>query len=541
MTLAAAGLLFVIVLGGLAAIGVKAWRGRAGHEEAAGNEIDLIPYLLLALAVGVAGFSLARLARVSLTPDRFAGRPASEIAAALAGLVVAAPVAYFLWRRQAKRRKVFPETPGWPIYLAAVELVFLGAFFVSVGQIADALGNSTVTPEWPNLIVYGGIVAFHWWAERRESALGDTGELPRLIGSGVSGIALTGGAIGTLTWLFSEAYESLGTTISVPDPAIPLALTLVGAPVWAYRWLPAWHDEPAVFRNLYLSVVTALSLIAAIGAAVTLVAVLLAFILGQAGPASGHFDIYPPALAVAVVGGALWIHHRRRLGVGRTGALRGYEYAMAAAGLGGLVGSAVALINLVFAQRLAGSNTGEGLIALGCSVIAAGGVWFWFWGKVQAAPREDEIRALQRRIYLLGMSVILGLTATGALIAALVVLFRALLGEGGGTADSLRIPLSLTAVSGIAAWQLFTQVREDNLGLKRIEVRPFLVTLICSHPGNITTMFPREATTRVIYRADASGIIDEQMAAAIVAEIGNRSSVVWVDEAGYKIALARES
>jgi hypothetical protein len=93
----------------------------------------------------------------------------------------------------------------------------------------------------------------------------------------------------------------------------------------------------------------------------------------------------------------------------------------------------------------------------------------------------------------------------------------------------------------VAAWHLFTQVREDNLGLKRVEVRPFLVTLVCSHPGNITTMFPREATTRVIYRADASGIIDEQMAAAIVAEIGNRSSVVWVDESGYKIALARES
>jgi hypothetical protein len=422
-----------------------------------------------------------------------------------------------------------------------IEVVFLTAFYVSVAQIADALTSTAITATWPDLLVYGGIVAFHWWAERREPPYGDAGELPRLIGSGVSGIALTVGAIGTLTWLLSEAYESIGPTISIPEPAVPLALTLVGAPIWAWRWLPAWRDETSVFRSLYLAAVTALSLAVAIGAAVATTAVLLSYLLGQAGPAADHFSSYPPALAFGIVGGALWIHHRRRLGPGRTGALRGYQYTMAAAGLSGLIGATVALIELVFSQRLAGDATGEGLIALGCAAIAAGWVWLWFWRKVQAVPREDEIRVIQRRIYLIGMTVVTGLTAASALIGALVVVFRAVLGETEDMIDSLRLPLSLAVVSGLAAWHLFTQIRADSVGLRRVEVEPFTVTLICSHPGNITTLFPREATTRVLYRADASGIVTDEMAAAIVAEVGNSSSLVWVDDTGYKIAPARES
>jgi hypothetical protein len=220
--------------------------------------------------------------------------------------------------------------------------------------------------------------------------------------------------------------------------------------------------------------------------------------------------------------------------------LRGYQYAVAATGLAALIGFVVALVDLVFSPRLAGGDTGEVLIVLGCSVVAAGAAWTWFWRKVQAAPRADEIHALQRRMYLLGMSVITGLTAAGALIALLVVVFRSLLGEGGDVSDSLRIPATLTVVSGLAAWHLFTHVRADGAELRRTEVKPFTVTVVCSHPGPLSTMFPKEATVRVMYRADDSGIVDETMAAAIVAEVDSRSSLVWVDSGGFRVAAARE-
>jgi hypothetical protein len=537
MTAALSLVVFLVVVVGLIALGSRFWRRREDEVE---GGLDLIPYLLLALAVGVAGFSAAGLARASLTSNQFAGTPTGELSAALAGLVVAAPISYFLWRRQARRRKVFPETAGWPVYLAVIEAVFLTAFLVSVGQLADAFTDRAVTARWTDLIVYGGLVGFHWWAERREQPHGDAGELPRIVGSGVALIALTVGTIGTLAWLLAEAYQAIGGAIDVPEPQIPLALTVVAVPIWAWRWMPPWREESTVFRNLYLSVVTSIALTIAFGAGVTIATVLIAFLLGEGGPAATHFDVYPAAISFALVGSAIWLHHRRRLGSGRTGALRGYEYAMAAVGLASLIASVVGLINAVLEPQLAGSNTGEVLIALGCTVIASGAVWLWFWRKAQAAPREEEIHVFQRRLYLIGMSVATGLTAAGALIGSLVVVFRALLGEGGEISDSLPLPLSLAVVSGLAFWHLFDQLRRDGAGLKRLEVKPFTVTVICSHPGGLTAMFPKEARTRVIYRADGAGVIDDEMASAIVSTVANTSSIVWVDDTGFEVAPARE-
>jgi hypothetical protein len=122
----------------------------------------------------------------------------------------------------------------------------------------------------------------------------------------------------------------------------------------------------------------------------------------------------------------------------------------------------------------------------------------------------------------------------------LVVLFRALLGEIEADAASLRIPVTLTLTAGFATWHLFDQIRSDGAGAKTIESKPFAVTVICSHPGTLATLFPKEATVRVLYRGDDAGMIDEDMASAIVAAVDRRSSLVWVDEGGFRLAAARE-
>jgi hypothetical protein len=214
---------------------------------------------------------------------------------------------------------------------------------------------------------------------------------------------------------------------------------------------------------------------------------------------------------------------------------------MAATGLGALVGSTTALVDTAFTPTLTGTNSGSPLIVLGCAVIAAGWVWLSFWRKAQAAPRGEEVRALPRRFYLIGMAIILGLTAAGSLIAVLVVVFRALLGEIEADAASLRVPVTLTLTAGLATWHLFDQIRADGVGLKTTGSKPFDVTVICSHPGPLATLFPDEARVRVIYRGDGAGTIDEEMATAIVAAIDGRSSLVWVDEDGFRLAAARES
>jgi Domain of unknown function (DUF5671) len=539
LTLVLGGLVLLVVVGGVIAVVVRAVRGRDSQEEEGG--LDLIPYLILALAVGTAGFSLAALARASLTPDRLIGRPTGELAGALAGLVVAGPIAFLLWRRQARRRKAFPATPGWPVYLAIVELVFLIAFLTAVAEVAGFLAGDGDRAEWTDLLIYGGIVVFHWWAGRREQPQGEIADLPRLVGSGVALVALTIGLIGTLEWLFSVAYDALWGNGDIPDPAVPIALAVAGGAIWAWRWLPTWDEKPGVLRNFYLGFVTAFSLTMTIGAGVTMIAALLTFLFGEGGPAEEHFEAFPLALSFFIVGWALWYHHGHRLGPGRTGGRRGYEYAMAATGLGALVGSTTALVDTAFTPTLTGTNSGSPLIVLGCAVIAAGWVWLSFWRKAQAAPRGEEVRALPRRFYLIGMAIILGLTSAGSLIAVLVVVFRALLGEVEADAGSLRVPVTLTLTAGLATWHLFDQIRTDGIGLKTTETKPFDVTVICSHPGPLATLFPDEARVRVIYRGDGAGTIDEDMATAIVAAIDGRSSLVWVDEDGFRLAAARES
>jgi hypothetical protein len=279
----------------------------------------------------------------------------------------------------------------------------------------------------------------------------------------------------------------------------------------------------------------------ALGAGVTMIATLLTFVFGEEGPAGDHFDDLPLALAFFIAGTGLWYHHSHRLGPGRTGARRGYEYAMAAVGLAALVGSTTALVEAAFTPTLAGTNSSTTLITIACAVIASGWVWLSFWRKAQAAPRAEEARALSRRIYLIGMAIVLGLTAAGSLIAVLVVVFRTVLGEVEAGAGSLRVPVTLTLTAGLATWHLFDQIRADGAGRERAVSRPFAVTVICSHPGTLGTRFPDEATVRILYRGDGAGMIDDEMASAIVAAVDGRSSLVWVDETGFRLAAARES
>jgi hypothetical protein len=529
----------LIVIGGVVAVVARVWRRHEAGSDAAGAE--LIPYLLLAIAVGTAGFTLAALARASLVADQVVGRPIGEIAGSLAGLVVSGPIAFFLWRRQAQRRRAHPVAAGWPIYLAIIELVFLSAFFLAVRDLAADLTGIASGADWTDLVVYGGIVALHWWAQRRERPQGGVGELPRLVGSGVALIALAVGLIGTLAWLLSLAYDRLWGLGVVPELQSTVGLLVTGAPIWAYRWLPAWEDEPAPLRSFYLGLSTTVFLTLSIGALVTLIAALLGFLAGDPGPAGDHFEHTPAALAALLGGAVLWWHHSRKLGQGRSAARRGHEYAMAAIGLAALVGSTAALVDATFTPTLAGTDRAGTLLTLGCVVIASGWVWLAFWRRVQAAsPRDEEARSLPRRFYLIGMSIALGITAAGSLIAVLVIVFRALLGEGQITASDLRIPVTLTVAAGLATWHLIDHIRSDRAGLERVEVKPYTVTVICSDPGNLATLFPREATLRFIYRGDGAGAIDDDTASAIVSAVDGTPSLVWVDDDGFRTAPARQ-
>lgn len=534
VALVALVILVLIVVGGIALVR-RISRGRA----AATVDADLIPYTLLALAVGAAGFALARLGRAAFPGDRFVFDTRQQVATALATLVVAVPIAMYLWRRQASRRAARPASPGWTLYLTLITAGFLFAFVIAAFQTLEWLLGAGSAPTWTDVIVFGGVIVLHELAMRRTPPMSDAADLPRVVGAAAGLVPTVIGLGGLLFWVLDRLYSTLAPAAGGLSAATSLALLLVGAPVWAYYWLRPWRAEPGVPRRAWTFLVAVAGLSSALGSLVAVVVSVLVFTFSASEPAGAHFDAMPAEITIIVIGLLVWWHHRGRLGKGRTDQRRSYEYAMAAIGLVGAVGFATALASSALAPDLLVGTSADDVIALAVALVASLTVWWWFWSKPIREPREVEAISGPRKAYLLGLGTVMGLVAAGALIATLFVLFRRLLEVSAGD-DSLAVQASLFVFAGVAAWHLLQTYFYDRSLIEADEVlTPYEVTLICSQPGMIATMFPPQARLKVVYRDDDLASLDPETAEAIVAAVGHRSSLVWVDEDGFRVAPAR--
>ncbi|HEX9762229.1 MAG TPA: hypothetical protein VGA97_03925, partial [Acidimicrobiia bacterium] len=94
------GIIIPIILLGAIALFVVAMirRGTTKGGQPGGDGSDLLIYLLLAVAVGTLIFSLASLGRAAFPGGAFVFDPERQVATALAGIVVSAPFAVYLWR-----------------------------------------------------------------------------------------------------------------------------------------------------------------------------------------------------------------------------------------------------------------------------------------------------------------------------------------------------------------------------------------------------------------------------------------------------------
>lgn len=533
-------ILTLLILGGIVVGAIAIVRKvMAGREESTSDGADIIAYLLMALAVGVAVFSLADLAQAAFPGERFAFGADRLVATSLAGLVVAAPVAVFLWRRQAGRRVAHPRSGGWTVYLTIMEAVFTTAFVISAFQLLDSLIGEGDRSQWTDVIVFGAVVVFHELASRKTPPESDAAELPRVAGSAIGLITTAVGLGGTLFWVFDELYGTFQATAgSRATLGTWIALLVIGAPIWWYRWWRPWSAEPGAPRNAWTFLVSVAGLVTAIGSATWFVAQVTIFLFTDTRPAGEYFDTLPAVFSVGLVGLLGWLHHRRRLGTERTDPVRAYEYAMSAIGLGASIGGVTSLTVFALGSSDLGVPDNEVTIAVTVSLVAALATWGWFWSRAAEAPRELEAGTGPRRFYLLGFGIVTGLVSAGALIATLVILFQRMLETGDG--DTLVFPAALFFYSALATWHLLRNNAQDReLIVSEEVVTPFSVTVVCSHPGFIADVFPKEARLRVIYRGDQVGVIDEEMAAEIVEAVDNHSSLVWVDDDGYRVAPAR--
>lgn len=507
-------------------------RGGEGRSPGSGDGEDLLAYLILAVAVGVATFSLMNLGRAAFPTGSFVTNPERQIAAALAGLIVSVPVAIYLWRRQRARRDVFPRSGGWTLYLALVEAVFMTAFAISLHALLAwwlASGNRV---HFTDIAVFAGILVFHEVATKVTPPRSGGFELPRIIGSAIGLIALAIGASALLTSVLDRIFR-YSTSI---DFGSTLAILITGAVVWVWRWLRPWPEPAGHARNGWTFLVATLSLGALLGSLGVVISRLLTFFLTSTVPARPFFNILPMTLAVTLVASAIWIHHRMRLGRERTHPVRAYEYFTAAQGLSAAVVAGVALATALFSRSVIAGGREAAAIYSGTFILLGLGMWWFFWKRAELQPRESEILAPPRRTYLLGVGVLMATAAAIALIITLVGVFQIILGVGD---LSTRFPttISLVLAAGGAAWHLLSRYVKDKESVATGEtIAAFDVTLICSHPGVIATRFPDQARVRVVYRGDDLGLIDDEMADRIVAAVNNRPSFVWVDESGFRLA-----
>jgi hypothetical protein len=302
---------------------------------------DIVGYLVLALAMGVAGFALAELASTAFPGDRFVFDPAEELATSLSALVVSTPFLVYFWRRQAARREGHPDSAGWTLYLSLIELVFMTAFVIVAVLFVNGLVSGESTSTWPGVVVFGAILIFHDYAAHRTPPLSDAGETQRVLGSAITLITAGIGLAGVLVEMMSVLFEGMGGD-AVGDGLHPwLAMLIVGAPLWWYRWFRPWPDKPTVPRLTWLVLVAFVSLVTALGAATVIAVVVAQYVLTDTPPAGQHFEVVPVALGLVGAAVPVWLVHRRGLGEEPADPVQFYRYATAALGLATAVSTAV--------------------------------------------------------------------------------------------------------------------------------------------------------------------------------------------------------
>jgi hypothetical protein len=528
-------LILILIVVGVVLLARRGAKGRQSGQPGS----DVIVYLILAIAMGTSVFSLTQLGEAAFPGDRFVFDPERQVASSLAGLVVALPITIWLWIRQYRRRQVHPAAAGWTTYLSLTEAAFTTALVVALVATFDALLTNGGAPPITDLVILLGVFVFHDVARRRTPPRSDSAELPRVIGSAIGLIPTAIGLGGLLYWVFSKFYGSFAPIAGGPELGTAIAFLIGGLPIWWYRWLLRWDSPPTPPRNAWTFLMATFGLVSAAGAVVSVTYQVLAYLLTDTPPAASHFDAIPLEASVGVVGLLIWAHHRRLLGRERNDPVRAYEYLSAAFGLAAAIASATTLVVTVFDQRDIVGRSSDIAIAAGVTLMAGVILWLRFWGRGQKAPREIEVASPPRKFYLLGAGLINALIGAGALIATFVFVFQAILGVGGDR-ETLKVSATLFVLCGGAAWHL---LREYAAGRDMLEsdqvITPFDVTIVCSHPGTIATLFPKEARTRVIYRGDDAGVIHEQMASEIVEAVGHKSSIVWVDADGFRIASLR--
>ena len=478
------GLLIPIAVIALVVFGVRRAR-REGSPLPAGQQVRLFfLYLTLLAVLLVATAGLAGSLGPLVDDARLIADDSNDSALNLAMLLLGAPLT--AWLAMSTRKRIAADRTelqsyGWTLFatvgtVAPLVVAMFGAYRTLLGLVrAENYDGFAVT----QTVVWG--VA--WYVVRRidrtlvrapRTSLRDV--VPVLIGLGVSAVAVGQLVSGLVQRMFDIGAEAVFVPTNTQLHR-GIALLVIGAAVWSVEWLrglsrdvdsEAWRFVVVLF-GVTGGLVTAISAVAVAAYQVVV------WLVGspQSDVARVHFESHPGVLGGAIAGIMTWWYHRSLLAQRRSDQRaevdRAYEHIMAAGGLvAGSFGVAillVAAIEAVTGTRLVRGDDAVNTLLLACTLLVIGiPVWATYWRITMRHESANERGSMTRRIYLVTVLGVGGLTALGTAIAAVYLLLRDAL-EGrvdSSTLRSARYALATVLTSGVVAGYHVSVFRSEH-------------------------------------------------------------------------------
>ena len=444
-------------------------------------------YLILFILIVIIGFGLTGLITQVLNASGSLTRDSVALARDTTFVVIGAPLFTFvaIWTRRAFKADESEKLAfTWRSYLLGTCLVSLtSAMFGLYDFLMWALGNENLNKgSLPRFIVWGAIFASHWILQQRtvtrELAIGHY-----ILGSLVGLVIGITGLVQMLNRFFqwvlrtdSNRLISFGTESIIRGSII----FIIGIAIWLLYWV--FHavrlkNEPLWLAYVLLAGTAASIIMVVVSLSLALDRVLVWFIGDTYGSKEiDHFSNLPTYISATAVGIIVWIYHQSLLDsslrVKRPEIVRIREYLLAAIGLATTgVGISLIIVSLIetltSSTIVTGSSAINTLLAAGTLLISGIPLWWLYWSSAQRAAHRDphgESQSQTRKIYLLLLFGLMGITAIVSLLVACFLFFQDLFQGNFGLAslNRVRVPLSILVTAAAVSlyhWQVRREVQ----------------------------------------------------------------------------------
>jgi hypothetical protein len=552
------GVAILALLAGLITVVVNAGRHRESLD--ARNVRRVFQYAVLYALVVVSAIGATELLGRLLGAEAPAWQDdsyalAQALTFVLVGVPLAALLAWWTWRSH----RASPAETRSPLFTTYLTIAALTGLVVAAAGLQVAVFEAIDHAEFDaqataRFVVWAAVWLGHWIVARR--SLDVAAATPHLLLGSLVGLVL---AATGLIQLLGTSLDLLLRPGAVVPPLTGLArgagLLTAGGLVWIRYWVLSASRLPrqVLWLAYVLLIGVAGGLIMAIAAVSMLLWTILVWIVGDRldQTFAQHFDSTAMQTATAVIGVVIWWYHRAA--VGQSAAehreiRRTYDYLVggialiaAASGVGTII---VALIEAATPGLDIGMPTINTLLAALTLLVVGTPVWWFHWRRLKAAVGADpaaEVAALSRRIYLVLLFGVAGVTAVVALLVAAYAFFRDLVDAQLGTATlrAMRYGLGvLVASAAVSAYHGAVFRQDRQIDVPDRPSRPRSVVLIGAHDPDLVRRI-RQATdspAELWVRTDAAAEQwDEESVLAALDGYSGKDLLVIADETGLRV------